>query len=72
VDFLRKQLVDISFCFKLAGALFFERLEKVKPIFELLQQTNNDWFYFACWQKLRINTNGEIFLKVLVLFHFQL
>jgi hypothetical protein len=52
--FCEKQLVDTPFVLKkLAGAFFLNDWEKVKPIFELLQQTNNDWedVYFACLAK---------------------
>jgi hypothetical protein len=68
--FCEKQLVDISpFVVKnWQERLFFERLErKSKPIFELLQQTNNDWeavLFCLLAKNFGLNTNGEIFLKV--------
>ena len=48
--------------------LFFERLErKSKPIFELLEQTNQDWegvLFCLLAKNFGLNTNGEIFLKI--------
>ncbi len=48
--------------------LFFERLErKSKPIFELLEQTNQDWegvLFCLLSKNFGLNTNGEIFLKI--------
>lgn len=48
--------------------LFFERLErKSKSIFELLQQTNSDWeavLFCLLAKNFGLNTNGEIFLKI--------
>ncbi len=48
--------------------LFFERLErKSKPIYELLEQTNNDWeavLFCLLAKNFGLNTNGEIFLKI--------
>jgi len=48
--------------------LFFERLErKSKPIFELLELTNNDWeavLFCLLAKNFGLNTNGEIFLKI--------
>lgn len=48
--------------------LFFERLErKSKSIFELLNQTNNDWeavLFSLLAKNFGLNTNGEIFLKI--------
>jgi hypothetical protein len=48
--------------------LFFERLErKSKPIFDLLEQTNNDWeavLFCLLAKNFGLNTNGEIFLKI--------
>jgi hypothetical protein len=48
--------------------LFFERLErKSKPIYDLLQQTNNDWeavLFCLLAKNFGLNTNGEIFLKI--------
>jgi hypothetical protein len=68
--FCEKQLASIpSFVLKnWQERLFFERLErKSKPIFELLQQTNNDWeavLFCLLAKNFGLNTNGEIFLKV--------
>jgi hypothetical protein len=52
-------------CFKkLARAVVFERLErKSKPVFELLQQTNNDWeavFFCLLARNFGLNTNGNL------------
>ena len=48
--------------------LFFERLErKSKPIFELLDNTNQDWegvLFCLLAKNFGLNTNGEIFLKI--------
>jgi hypothetical protein len=48
--------------------LFFERLErKSKPIFDLLNQTNQDWeavLFCLLAKNFGLNTNGEIFLKI--------
>ena len=48
--------------------LFFERLErKSKPIFELLEQTNQDWeavLFCLLAKNFGLNTNGELFLKI--------
>lgn len=48
--------------------LFFERLErKSKPIEELLEQTNQDWeavLFCLLAKNFGLNTNGEIFLKI--------
>jgi hypothetical protein len=48
--------------------LFFERLErKSNPIFELLEQTNQDWeavLFCLLAKNFGLNTNGEIFLKI--------
>jgi hypothetical protein len=48
--------------------LFFERLErKSKPIFELLDETNQDWeavFFCLLAKNFGLNTNGEIFLNI--------
>jgi hypothetical protein len=68
--FCEKQLADISpFILKnWQERLFFERLErKSKPIFELLQQTNNDWeavLFCLLAKNFGLNTNGETFLKI--------
>jgi hypothetical protein len=48
--------------------LFFERLErKSNPIFELLEQSNQDWeatLFCLLAKNFGLNTNGEIFLKI--------
>lgn len=48
--------------------LFFERLErKSKPIFDLLEQTNQDWeavLFCLLAKNFGLNTNGEIFYKI--------
>lgn len=48
--------------------LFFERLErKSKPIFELLEQTNQDWeavLFCLLAKNFGLNTNGELFFKM--------
>ena len=48
--------------------LFFERLErKSKPIFELLEQTHQDWeavLFCLLAKNFGLNTNGEHFLKI--------
>lgn len=48
--------------------LFFERLErKSKPIFELLEKTNQDWeavLFCLLSKNFGLNTNGETFLKI--------
>lgn len=48
--------------------LFFERLErKSKPIYELLEQTNQDWeavLFCLLAKNFGLNTNGETFLKI--------
>lgn len=48
--------------------LFFERLErKSKPIYDLLQQTNNDWeavLFCLLAKNFGLNTNGELFFKL--------
>ena len=48
--------------------LFFERLErKSKPIFELLEHTNQDWegvLFCLLAKNFGLNTNGEIFFKI--------
>jgi hypothetical protein len=48
--------------------LFFERLErKSKAIYDLLQQTNNDWeavLFCMLAKNFGLNTNGETFLKI--------
>ena len=68
--FCEKQLKDIDdFTFKnWQERLFFERLErKSKPIFELLEQTNQDWeavLFCLLAKNFGLNTNGEIFLSI--------
>jgi hypothetical protein len=68
--FCEKQLKDIDeFTFKnWQERLFFERLErKSKPIFELLEQTNNDWeavLFCLLAKNFGLNTNGEPFFKI--------
>ena len=68
--FCEKQLKEIDgFALKnWQERLFFERLErKSKPIYELLQQTNNDWeavLFCLLAKNFGLNTNGEIFLKI--------
>lgn len=68
--FCEKQLKEINeFTLKnWQERLFFERLErKSKPIYELLQQTNNDWesaLFCLLAKNFGLNTNGEIFLKI--------
>ncbi len=48
--------------------LFFERLErKSKAIYELLEQTNNDWeavLFCMLAKNFGLNTNGAVFLKI--------
>jgi hypothetical protein len=68
--FCEKQLKDIP-QFTLTNwqeRLFFERLErKSKPVFDLLEQTNNDWeavLFCLLAKNFGLNTNGEIFLKI--------
>jgi len=68
--FCEKQLKEITqfTVINWQERLFFERLErKSKPIFELLEQTNNDWeavLFCLLAKNFGLNTNGEIFLKV--------
>jgi hypothetical protein len=68
--FCEKQLKEIDdFALKnWQERLFFERLErKSKPIYELLQLTNNDWeavLFCLLAKNFGLNTNGEIFLKI--------
>ena len=68
--FCEKQLKDINeFTLKnWQERLFFERLErKSKPIYYLLQETNNDWesvLFCLLAKNFGLNTNGEIFLKI--------
>lgn len=68
--FCEKQLAAIpQFALKnWQERLFFERLErKSNPIFELLQQTNQDWeavLFCLLAKNFGLNTNGDIFLKI--------
>ncbi|MFE3868780.1 DUF2851 family protein [Flavobacterium sp. LS2P90] len=68
--FCEKQLVNIDeFILKnWQERLFFERLErKSQPIFDLLEQTNQDWeavLFCLLAKNFGLNTNGEIFLKI--------
>ena len=68
--FCEKEIKDINkFSFlNWQERLFFERLErKSEPIYNLLEQTNNDWeavlFCFLA-KNFGLNTNGESFLKL--------
>ena len=68
--FCEKQLKEIpQFVIKnWQERLFFERLErKSNPIFELLEQFNQDWeavLFCLLAKNFGLNTNGEIFLKI--------
>ncbi|TRX29397.1 DUF2851 family protein [Flavobacterium franklandianum] len=68
--FCEKQIKEIDeFVFKnWQERLFFERLErKSKPIYDLLKLTNNDWeavLFCLLAKNFGLNTNGEIFLKI--------
>ena len=68
--FCEKQINHVDeFVFKnWQERLFFERLErKSKPIFDLLEQTNQDWesvLFCLLAKNFGLNTNGEIFLKI--------
>ncbi|MFV5686157.1 DUF2851 family protein [Flavobacterium sp. GB2R13] len=68
--FCEKQLKEIDeFAFEnWEERLFFERLErKSQPIFDLLEQTNQDWdavLFCLLAKNFGLNTNGEIFLKI--------
>lgn len=68
--FCEKQIKQVDeFLFKnWQERLFFERLErKSKPIFDLLEQTNQDWeavLFCLLARNFGLNTNGEIFLKI--------
>ena len=68
--FCEKQIQEIDeFVFKnWQERLFFERLErKSKPIFDLLEQTNQDWeavLFCLLAKNFGLNTNGEIFFKI--------
>ena len=68
--FCEKELKEIDeFVFKnWQERLFFERLErKSKPIFELLEQTHQDWeavLFCLLAKNFGLNINGDIFLKM--------
>ena len=68
--FCEKQLSDLDhFVLKnWQERLFFERLErKSKSIYDLLEQTNNDWeaaLFCMLAKNFGLNTNGETFLKI--------
>ncbi|SHL75788.1 DUF2851 family protein [Flavobacterium xinjiangense] len=68
--FCEKQLIDVDeFTLKnWQERLFFERLErKSQPIFDLLEQTNQDWeavLFCLLAKNFGLNTNGEIFIKI--------
>ncbi|TDD98325.1 DUF2851 family protein [Flavobacterium cellulosilyticum] len=68
--FCEKQLKEINeFTLKnWQERLFFERLErKSKSIYELLEQTNNDWeavLFCLLAKNFGLNTNGAIFMKI--------
>jgi hypothetical protein len=68
--FCEKQLKEIDeFAFKnWQERLFFERLErKSQPIFNLLEQTNQDWeavLFCLLAKNFGLNMNGEIFFKI--------
>ncbi|TDE04785.1 DUF2851 family protein [Flavobacterium sandaracinum] len=68
--FCEKQIKEVDeFIFKnWQERLFFERLErKSKPIFDLLEQTNQDWeavLFSLLAKNFGLNTNGEAFFKM--------
>nr|WP_315231912.1 DUF2851 family protein [uncultured Flavobacterium sp.] len=68
--FCEKQLKNVDeFALKnWQERLFFERLErKSQPIFDLLEQTNQDWegvLFCLLAKNFGLNTNGEIFYKM--------
>ena len=68
--FCEKQIKDIDqfILNNWQERLFFERLErKSKPIFELLEQTNQDWeavLFILLAKNFGLNTNGEIYMKI--------
>ena len=68
--FCEKQLKEIDeFTLKnWQERLFFERLErKSKPIYELLEQTNQDWeavLFCLLAKNFGLNTNGKTFFKI--------
>lgn len=76
--FCEKQLAHISpFVLKnWQERLFFERLErKSTAIYELLEQTDNDWeavLFCLLAKNFGLNTNGEIFLKIATLIPFSI
>lgn len=76
--FCEKQIKEINeFTLKnWQERLFFERLErKSKPIFELLEETNNDWeavLFCLLAKNFGLNTNGEIFMKIVHSIPFSL
>ncbi|WP_367754875.1 DUF2851 family protein [Flavobacterium sp. WC2430] len=67
--YCEKQLKEVSeFTLKnWQERLFFERLErKSKPIYELLEQTNNDWeavLFSLLAKNFGLNTNGDVFYQ---------
>lgn len=68
--FCEKQIKEVDeFVFKnWQERLFFERLErKSKPIFDLLEQTSQDWeavLFSLLARNFGLNTNGEAFFKM--------
>lgn len=68
--FCEKQIKEVDeFVFKnWQERLFFERLErKSKPIFDLLEQTSQDWeavLFSLLARNFGLNTNGEVFFKM--------
>ena len=56
--------------------LFFERLErKSKPIFDLLEQTNQDWeavLFCLLAKNFGLNTNGGVFYKIALSIPFSI
>lgn len=68
--FCEKQLkgVDVFALQNWQERLFFERLErKSQPIFDLLEQSNQDWegvLFCLLAKNFGLNTNGEIFYKM--------
>lgn len=68
--FCEKQILEIDdFTFKnWQERLFFERLErKSKFIYDLLEETNNDWeavLFCLLAKNFGLNTNGETFLQI--------
>jgi hypothetical protein len=76
--FCEKQLIDVDeFTLKnWQERLFFERLErKSQPIFDLLEQTNQDWeavLFCLLAKNFGLNTNGEIFIKIAQMIPFSI